>query len=55
MKHFMAQVGIHGEPATSASWKGKPIEDDPVKASNGALVEEGPAARDKGPLALVEI
>ena len=34
MKNFMAQVGIHDEPASSAAWKAKPIEDDPAKGSN---------------------
>lgn len=31
---FMAQVGISGDPALNAEWRAKPIEDDPVRASN---------------------
>ena len=31
---FMAQIGMHGDPATGAKWKSKNIEDDPVKRSN---------------------
>lgn len=31
---FMAQVGISGDPELNAEWRAKPIEDDPVKASN---------------------
>ena len=31
---FMAQVGISGDPATSAVWRTKAIPDDPVMASN---------------------
>lgn len=31
---FMAQAGIHGDPAVNVEWRSKPIEDDPVKASN---------------------
>jgi len=31
---FMAQFGIHGDPAVSAVWRGALIPDDPVKQSN---------------------
>ena len=31
---FMAQVGISGDPALNTEWRAKPIQDDPVKASN---------------------
>ncbi len=31
---FMAQVGLHGDPAITAQWRGKPIADDPAKESN---------------------
>ncbi|MBI5744694.1 MAG: peptidylprolyl isomerase [Elusimicrobia bacterium] len=32
---FMAQFGIHGDPAVSAAWRPANIQDDPVKQSNG--------------------
>lgn len=31
---FMAQFGIHGDPAVSAAWREASIQDDPVKQSN---------------------
>jgi len=31
---FVAQFGISGDPEVGARWRGRPIEDDPVEASN---------------------
>ena len=31
---FMAQFGIHGDPAVSARWRERRIPDDPVRQSN---------------------
>lgn len=31
---FVAQFGISGDPPTGAEWRERPIEDDPVEASN---------------------
>ena len=31
---FMAQAGIHGDPATNTQWRSNAIADDPVKGSN---------------------
>ena len=31
---FMAQFGIHGDPAVAAAWRGQPIPDDSVMQSN---------------------
>ena len=31
---FMAQAGIHGEPAMNVEWRRKTIPDDPVRGSN---------------------
>ena len=31
---FMAQFGIHGNPAVAKAWRGAQIKDDPVKQSN---------------------
>ncbi|MGQ0553136.1 MAG: peptidylprolyl isomerase [Planctomycetota bacterium] len=31
---FMAQFGIHGDPAIAAAWKNANIQDDPVKQGN---------------------
>jgi peptidyl-prolyl cis-trans isomerase A (cyclophilin A) len=31
---FMAQFGIHGDPAVSAQWRARRITDDPVRQSN---------------------
>jgi peptidyl-prolyl cis-trans isomerase A (cyclophilin A) len=31
---FMAQFGIHGDPAVSAAWRDQRIEDDPVRRTN---------------------
>jgi peptidyl-prolyl cis-trans isomerase A (cyclophilin A) len=31
---FMAQFGIHGNPAVASAWRGANIKDDPVKQSN---------------------
>jgi peptidyl-prolyl cis-trans isomerase A (cyclophilin A) len=31
---FMAQFGIHGNPAVMTAWRRAPIKDDPVKQSN---------------------
>lgn len=33
---FMAQVGIHGDPAVNTVWRDARIKDDPVKSSNVA-------------------
>jgi peptidyl-prolyl cis-trans isomerase A (cyclophilin A) len=32
--NFMAQFGVHGDPAVAAAWRGSQINDDPVKQSN---------------------
>ena len=32
--NFMAQFGIHGDPAVSAKWRSQRLQDDPVKSSN---------------------
>jgi peptidyl-prolyl cis-trans isomerase A (cyclophilin A) len=46
---FMAQFGIHGDPAVSASWRSERIPDDPVKQSNGrgmiTFATAGPGTR----------
>jgi cyclophilin family peptidyl-prolyl cis-trans isomerase len=31
---YVAQFGIHGDPAVSAKWREAPIDDDPVKQKN---------------------
>ena len=31
---WIAQFGIHGDPATHAAWRSQPIKDDPVRHSN---------------------
>lgn len=31
---FMAQVGLHGDPAINGTWRSANIDDDPVKQSN---------------------
>ena len=31
---FMAQFGMHGDPQVTAAWRGAPIQDDSVRASN---------------------
>ena len=31
---FMAQTGIHGDPAVNREWRAKRIKDDPVRESN---------------------
>ena len=33
---WIAQFGIHGDPATHEKWRNKPIKDDPVAHSNKA-------------------
>jgi peptidyl-prolyl cis-trans isomerase A (cyclophilin A) len=33
-KPFMAQFGIHGDPAVNTAWQGTEIPDDPVSQSN---------------------
>ncbi len=46
---YIAQFGIHGDPATAAAWKAAPIGDDPVVQKNlrGTLVfaKGGPDTR----------
>jgi peptidyl-prolyl cis-trans isomerase A (cyclophilin A) len=34
MSGFMAQFGIHGDPAVNTRWRSQPIQDDPVNGSN---------------------
>ena len=34
IRNYVAQFGIHGDPAVSAAWRGKSIPDDPVRAPN---------------------
>ena len=31
---FVVQFGIHGDPKVAAAWRGKRIQDDPVRGSN---------------------
>jgi homoserine O-acetyltransferase len=40
VRNFVAQFGIHGDPAVSAAWAGRNIPDDTVRAKNerGTLV-----------------
>jgi cyclophilin family peptidyl-prolyl cis-trans isomerase len=40
VRNFVAQFGIHGDPAVSAAWNGRNIPDDTVRAKNerGTLV-----------------
>jgi peptidyl-prolyl cis-trans isomerase A (cyclophilin A) len=46
---FVAQFGLSGDPKVNAAWKGKPIPDDPVRATNHrgtlAFARSGPASR----------
>ena len=46
---FMAQFGIHGDPATMAQWKDASIADDPPKQSNRrgylTFATSGPSSR----------
>ena len=46
---FMAQFGIHGDPAVSAAWRGQRIADDPVGRTNGrgmvSFATAGPGTR----------
>ncbi|MBN2341240.1 MAG: peptidylprolyl isomerase [Deltaproteobacteria bacterium] len=34
IENFIAQVGIHGDPAANTKWRNNPIQDDPVKQGN---------------------
>ena len=34
IRNFVAQFGIHGDPAVVAAWRGKSIPDDPVRQPN---------------------
>jgi cyclophilin family peptidyl-prolyl cis-trans isomerase len=34
IRNFVAQFGIHGDPAVSRAWRGRSILDDPVKVVN---------------------
>jgi peptidyl-prolyl cis-trans isomerase A (cyclophilin A) len=34
IRNFVAQFGIHGDPAVAAAWNGRTIPDDTVRASN---------------------
>jgi peptidyl-prolyl cis-trans isomerase A (cyclophilin A) len=49
LKGFVAQFGIHGDPATNARWRQKTFPDDPVKASNArgtlTFATSGPDSR----------
>ncbi|MBC7172971.1 MAG: peptidylprolyl isomerase [Polyangiaceae bacterium] len=46
---FMAQTGIHGDPAVSATWRDRRIADDPVRESNSrgavSFAMAGPGTR----------
>jgi cyclophilin family peptidyl-prolyl cis-trans isomerase len=50
VRNFVAQFGIHGDPAVSAAWNGKNIPDDSVRAKNerGTLVYARGGANTRG-------
>jgi peptidyl-prolyl cis-trans isomerase A (cyclophilin A) len=49
IRNFVAQFGIHGDPAVSAAWRGKSIPDDTIRVANQrgtlAFARGGPNTR----------
>ncbi len=50
IRNYVAQFGIHGDPAVNAAWRGKTIQDDSVRVPNrkGALSFARGGANSRG-------